>query len=242
MSQELFQNIETMERDIQAFVGMIIGEIKLDFQESGSDIRKWILSQLDILDKLHGIDETMLKILDPIKRDIKSNEVSDWKILTLIDIKCVENFVIKTIRKLLGDNSNELIDFVVVSRQQLHNLETSIEHTKNEMLLDVDMEVVEDIEEIILKVVNRTLSENKIEHTFCDQYDTSKWVKAQKELFRKITEAQVHMSENIKEFIREYLTQITAIINDIQNNESRLNSDLYKNADLQLKKLKQLTA
>ena len=43
MSQELFQNIETMERDIQAFVGMIIGEIRLDFQESGSDIRKWIL-------------------------------------------------------------------------------------------------------------------------------------------------------------------------------------------------------
>ena len=236
MSNRLFNIIEHMERDIAAFANIIGQTIDIKFNGSDKDIPAWILAQLDILEQLQRIDENLLKILNPKKRNIHTEQVSDWKILTLVDIKCTENLIVMTIRGLMTEKIP--VDITSVASIQKENLEASIEHLNNQFLRETDMEVVEDIEEEILDFVNSNWRENQINFPFCNQDDSSEWVKAQKEIVEKITEACKRMPDKTANVIRESLTSINDIISNIEQHE--LNPTLYCNARDQLDKLNHL--
>ena len=103
------------------------------------------------------------------------------------------------------------------------------------------MEVVEDIEEEILDFVNSNWRENQIKFPLCNQDDSSEWVEAQNKIVRMLEQA--HMpNKSLQTILDTSLKSIRDVITDIKINESHLDINLYKNADLQLKKLKQLTA
>jgi hypothetical protein len=223
-----------MERDIAVFANIIGQTIDIKFNGSDKDIPAWILAQLDILEQLQQIDQKLLNILNPKKRDIHTEDVSDWKILTLIDIKCTENLIVMAIRGLVTDTLPA--DITRVASTQKENLESSIKHLNNQFLREIDMEVVEDIEAEILEFVNSNWRENQINFPFCNQDDSSEWVKAQKEIVEKITEACKRMPDKTANVIRESLTSINDIISNIEQHE--LNPTLYRNARDQLDKVK----